>query len=187
MATDALAGRDAPPCIDTHAIFAEESIHAQWPQCIPDDRGVTPERMANILKAAGFRASHTEFNGSAALRSIARGAVFYIRFDRPLESARHFVDLKFVCPLAVAGDLTQAIADSWNRGHVFAPVARYRQLIHFSMDVLSADVLPDLYLHAQCDLWDGWMRDLLAHLRSKGTTPLLHTPLGPVAPLAKSA
>jgi hypothetical protein len=133
--------------------------------------GVTPDRLAAVLQAAGYRATITETNGFFEVKSAAQGLNFFARFGNRAGPEKQFLDFTFFCPLAVNGELSQGILDLWNRSRRFARLTREQQLLVLAMDVLAAGGVPDLYLRAQCELWDGMIRDMIIHLRQSGTTP----------------
>jgi hypothetical protein len=133
--------------------------------------GVTPDRLAAVLQSAGYRATITETNGILEVKSAAQGLNFFARFGNKAGPERQYLDFTFFCPLAVHGELSPSILDIWNRVRRFARLNREQQLLILSMDVLAAGGVPDLYLLAQCELWDGMIRDLILHLRSSGATP----------------
>ncbi len=133
--------------------------------------GVTPDRLAAVLQAAGYRATITETNGFFEVKSAAQGLNFFARFGNRAGPDSEFLDFTFFCPLAVHGELSQGVLDLWNRSRRFARLTREQQLLVLSMDVLAAGGVPDLYLRAQCELWDNMIRDLIIHLRQSGSAP----------------
>ncbi len=133
--------------------------------------GVTPDRLAAVLQAAGYRATITETNGFFEVKSAAQGLNFFARFGNRAGPEAQFLDFTFFCPLAVNGELSQGVLDLWNRSRRFARLTREQQLLVLAMDVLAAGGVPDLYLSAQCELWDNMIRDLIMHLRQSGSAP----------------
>ena len=133
--------------------------------------GVSPDRLAAVLQAAGYRATITETNGFFEVKSAAQGLNFFARFGNRAGPGAQFLDFTFFCPLAVNGELSQGVLDLWNRSRRFARLTREQQLLVLAMDVLAAGGVPDLYLRAQCELWDNMIRDLIIHLRQSGSSP----------------
>ena len=141
--------------------------------------GVTPGRLAAVLQAAGYRATIGETNGFFEVKSAAQGLNFFIRFGNPAGPERQYLDFTFFCPLAVKGELAQAVLDLWNGSRRFGRLTREQQLLVLTMDVLAAGGVPDLYLSAQCELWDGIIRDMILHLRQSGSSPAPASPAEP--------
>jgi len=150
---------------------AAESAHQPTVPAAGTRPGVTPDRLAAVLQAAGYRATITEANGYFEVKSAAQGLNFFARFGNRVGPDAQFLDFTFFCPLAVNGELSQGVLDLWNRSRRFARLTREQQLLFLAMDVLAAGGVPDLYLRAQCELWDNMIRDLIIHLRQSGSAP----------------
>jgi hypothetical protein len=141
--------------------------------------GVSPEQLATVLQAAGYRAQPLELNGLHEIRSAAQGLSFVIRFGNPTGIEKRYFDLTFFCPLALKGELAPGVIDLWNRSRRFARLSREQQLLLLSMDVLAAGGVPDTYLRAQCELWDRMIQDLVLYLRQSGSsTPATAAEIG---------
>lgn len=149
--------------------------------------GVTPERLAQVLQAAGYRATVAETNGIFEVRSAAQGLSFFARFGNRSGVERQFIDFTLFCPLAINGELASGAVELWNRSRRFARLTREQQLLVLSMDVLAAGGVPDTYLRAQSELWDKILRDLILYLRQSGSpTPAASTPEAAGAATASS-
>lgn len=133
---------------------------------------VTLERLAEMLRAAGYRAqTGVDAAERPLLHSAAQGLNFLVCPGNALpQAADQFADFAFNCALRVEGAMRPEAIEDWNRGKRFARLYREGELLVLTMDVMVAGGVSATALQAHCELWDRLLREFLAHLRS---TPML--------------
>jgi hypothetical protein len=127
---------------------------------------ISPEELAEILRAAGYRATMVEQDQLRRVQSAAHGVNFVVGFGNPLAGAPdRYQDLSFYCPLTVRGELPASLFDAWNSGRRFGRLFRQRQFLVLSMDVLIAGGVAETGLRAHCEIWDRLIRELILSLQ----------------------
>lgn len=134
---------------------------------------ISPGEIAEILQRAGYRANVIERDGIAQVHSAAQGLEFFVAFTSsgPVQQARQ-ADLAFHCWLLIRDELPPELIDGWNRSRRFARLFRQGQVLVLTMDILLAGGVSEAHLHAQCELWDRLIRDLVLHVQRSGKVQL---------------
>lgn len=134
---------------------------------------VNPQQLIDVLQQAGFRASEIKNGDAVLIQSAAQGLNFDIRFGATLaDDKQAYTDFAFSCPLQIQGELNPQMIENWNRHRRFARLSQQGQWLVLVLDVLVIGGVSHEWLKAQCELWDGLLREYLRHLQ---------TPVVPVA------
>lgn len=136
---------------------------------------VSIDRLADILKAAGYRVTVAEQNGVVQLMSASQGVGFSVRFGNVAQEAAvstdatavRYLDYTHSCVLQVQGELPMELVASWNRTKRFARLADHGQFLALEMDVIVAGGVTERYLRSTIELWDRLIQELLLHLRNR--------------------
>ncbi|MFM0644648.1 YbjN domain-containing protein [Paraburkholderia bryophila] len=136
---------------------------------------VSIDRLAEILKAAGYRVTVAEQNGAVQLMSASQGVGFSVRFGNAAQDATaatdpaavRYLDYTHSCVLQVQGDLPMELVASWNRTKRFARLADHGPFLALEMDVIVAGGVTGRYLRSTIELWDRLIQELLLHLRNR--------------------
>ncbi|HVE07685.1 MAG TPA: YbjN domain-containing protein [Paraburkholderia sp.] len=154
--------------------------------------GVDP--LADVFKAAGYRVTPAEQNGTVQLMSASQGVGFAVRFGNPGVEAGTFLDFTLSCALQVQGELPAEIVASWNRTKRFARLWEQGQFLVLEMDVVVAGGISERNVRSLIELWDRLIREFLLHLRNRpamaaaeaasGAMPEVSLESGAVAPQA---
>ncbi|WCM18149.1 YbjN domain-containing protein [Paraburkholderia bryophila] len=136
---------------------------------------VSIDRLAEILKAAGYRVTVAEQNGAVQLMSASQGVGFSVRFGNAAQEAAastdatalRYLDYTHSCVLQVQGELPMELVASWNRTKRFARLADHGQFLALEMDVIVAGGVTERYLRSTIELWDRLIQELLLHLRNR--------------------
>ncbi|PQV46079.1 YbjN domain-containing protein [Paraburkholderia sp. BL21I4N1] len=133
---------------------------------------VSIDRLADILKAAGYRVTVAEQNGAVQLMSASQGVGFSVRFGNPVQEASaatvvRYLDYTHSCVLQVQGELPRELVASWNRTKRFARLADHGPFLALEMDVIVAGGVTERYLRSTIELWDRLIQEFLLHLRNR--------------------
>ncbi|MFM0593295.1 YbjN domain-containing protein [Paraburkholderia dilworthii] len=137
---------------------------------------VSIDRLAEILKAAGYRVTVAEQNGALQLMSASQGVGFSVRFGNAVQDAAaaatdpaavRYLDYTHSCVLQVQGELPMELVASWNRTKRFARLADHGPFLALEMDVIVAGGVTERYLRSTIELWDRLIQEFLLHLRNR--------------------
>ncbi|NYH20405.1 YbjN domain-containing protein [Paraburkholderia bryophila] len=137
---------------------------------------VSIDRLAEILKAAGYRVTVAEQNGALQLMSASQGVGFSVRFGNAVQvaaaaatdpAAVRYLDYTHSCVLQVQGELPMELVASWNRTKRFARLADHGPFLALAMDVIVAGGVTERYLRSTIELWDRLIQEFLLHLRNR--------------------
>lgn len=138
---------------------------------------ISPRQLAEILQQAGYRAAEVQHGNSVQIQSAAQGLNFAIAFGNAAPGVEGgFSDFSFSCPLQIQGDLDPQLLESWNSTRRFARLSRQGHWLVLVQDVLIAGGVSPEWLRAQCELWDGILREYLRHLQTPLTPAATATP-----------
>ncbi|MBR8084449.1 MULTISPECIES: YbjN domain-containing protein [Burkholderia] len=138
---------------------------------------VSAERLAEILRRAGYRVTVAEQNGAMQLMSASQGVGFAVRFGNPavgvppaIDAARIvYLDYTLSCVLQVQGELPAELVANWNRTKRFARLASHGAFLALEMDVVVAGGVSERHLRSTVELWDRLIQEFLLHLRNRPT------------------
>lgn len=138
---------------------------------------VSAERLAEILRRAGYRVTVAEQNGAMQLMSASQGVGFAVRFGNPavgvppaIDAARIvYLDYTLSCVLQVQGELPAELVANWNRTKRFARLASHGAFLALEMDVVVAGGVSERHLRSTVELWDRLIQEFLLHLRDRPT------------------
>ncbi|KVS02371.1 YbjN domain-containing protein [Burkholderia vietnamiensis] len=138
---------------------------------------VSAERLAEILRRAGYRVTVAEQNGAMQLMSASQGVGFAVRFGNPavgvppaIDAARIvYLDYTLSCMLQVQGELPAELVANWNRTKRFARLASHGAFLALEMDVVVAGGVSERHLRSTVELWDRLIQEFLLHLRDRPT------------------
>ncbi|MBR8147826.1 YbjN domain-containing protein [Burkholderia vietnamiensis] len=136
---------------------------------------VSDERLAEILRRAGYRVTVAEQNGAMQLMSASQGVGFAVRFGNPavgvppaIDAARIvYLDYTLSCVLQVQGELPAELVANWNRTKRFARLASHGAFLALEMDVVVAGGVSERHLRSTVELWDRLIQEFLLHLRNR--------------------
>ncbi|MGG5540083.1 YbjN domain-containing protein [Burkholderia vietnamiensis] len=136
---------------------------------------VSAERLAEILRRAGYRVTVAEQNGAMQLMSASQGVGFGVRFGNPavgvppaIDAARIvYLDYTLSCVLQVQGELPAELVANWNRTKRFARLASHGAFLALEMDVVVAGGVSERHLRSTVELWDRLIQEFLLHLRNR--------------------
>ncbi|MFP3504634.1 YbjN domain-containing protein [Burkholderia sp. SIMBA_062] len=137
---------------------------------------ISAERLADILRRAGYRVTIAEQNGAMQLMSASQGVGFAVRFGNPAAglvpqgvdaAAIPYIDYTLSCVLQVQGDLPAELVANWNRTKRFARLASHGAFLALEMDVVVAGGVSERHLRSTVELWDRLIQEFLLHLRNR--------------------
>ncbi|WP_322081414.1 YbjN domain-containing protein [Burkholderia sp. BCC1972] len=139
---------------------------------------ISADRLADVLRRAGYRVTAAEQNGTVQLMSASQGIGFVVRFGNPAAplapqgadtplAALPYIDYTLSCVLQVQGDLPAELVADWNRTKRFARLASHGQFLALEMDVVVAGGVSERYLRSTIELWDRLIQEFLLHLRNR--------------------
>ncbi|MFJ3047933.1 YbjN domain-containing protein [Herbaspirillum chlorophenolicum] len=128
---------------------------------------VTPEQIAEAIKAAGCSVTTLEHNGVGHLHSASQGVGFQVLWGNAGAAAGQFIDFTMSCPLRVQGGvLPQGLIAEWHRNKRFARIVEHGEMISMEMDVLVVGGVSQAYLNMTVQLWTQMMGQFFLHLRN---------------------
>lgn len=131
---------------------------------------VSVEHLGEILRAAGYRVTTAEHNGSMQLMSASQGIGFAVRpGNRGVEEGQ-FLDYTLSCALQVQGELPAQIVAEWNRTRRFARLWLQAPFLVLELDVVVAGGVTPRHLRATIELWDRMIQEFLLHLRNPSSS-----------------
>jgi len=137
---------------------------------------ISAERLADILRRAGYRVTVAEQNGAMQMMSASQGVGFAVRFGNPAAglvpqgtdaAAIPYIDYTLSCVLQVQGDLPAELVANWNRTKRFARLASHGAFLALEMDVVVAGGVSERHLRSTVELWDRLIQEFLLHLRNR--------------------
>ncbi|KVF26335.1 bacterial sensory transduction regulator family protein [Burkholderia vietnamiensis] len=136
---------------------------------------VSAERLAEILRRAGYRVTVAEQNGAMQLMSASQGVGFAVRFGNPATGVppavdatqTAYLDYTLSCVLQVQGELPAELVANWNRTKRFARLASHGAFLALEMDVVVAGGVSERHLRSTVELWDRLIQEFLLHLRNR--------------------
>ncbi|WP_446901462.1 YbjN domain-containing protein [Burkholderia sp. YIM B11467] len=139
---------------------------------------ISADRLADVLRRAGYRVTATEQNGTVQLMSASQGIGFAVRFGNPATApapqgtdaeaaAQPYIDYTLSCVLQVQGELPTELVADWNRTKRFARLASHGPFLALEMDVVVAGGVSERYLRSTIELWDRLIQEFLLHLRNR--------------------
>ncbi|AYQ40978.1 hypothetical protein BLA9940_05638 [Burkholderia aenigmatica] len=139
---------------------------------------ISADRLADVLRRAGYRVTAAEQNGAVQLMSASQGIGFAVRFGNPAAvlapqgpdaspAALLFIDYTLSCVLQVQGELPVELVADWNRTKRFARLASHGPFLALEMDVVVAGGVSERYLRSTIELWDRLVQEFLLHLRNR--------------------
>ncbi|QVN21383.1 YbjN domain-containing protein [Burkholderia pyrrocinia] len=139
---------------------------------------ISAERLADVLRRAGYRVTAAEQNGTVQLMSASQGIGFAVRFGNPATAlvphgadaqaaALPYIDYTLSCVLQVQGELPAELVADWNRTKRFARLASHGAFLALEMDVVVAGGVSERYLRSTIELWDRLIQEFLLHLRNR--------------------
>lgn len=144
-------------------------------------RELAPETLRQILLNAGYRAELAAAEAPVLL-SATGGLGFEIRFANPMpDQLGAFADAVFQAVFRVQGELPLALVNTWNATRRFARLCLLKDALVLSMDVNVLGGVAVDHLHAQVEIWDRLVQQLVTDLREE--LPKLARP----APVAEPA
>ncbi|WP_419689678.1 YbjN domain-containing protein [Burkholderia theae] len=139
---------------------------------------ISADRLADVLRRAGYRVTAAEQNGTVQLMSASQGIGFAVRFGNPATApasqgtdaeaaAQPYIDYTLSCVLQVQGELPTELVADWNRTKRFARLASHGPFLALEMDVVVAGGVSERYLCSTIELWDRLIQEFLLHLRNR--------------------
>ncbi|WP_193100232.1 YbjN domain-containing protein [Burkholderia sp. Z1] len=139
---------------------------------------ISADRLADVLRRAGYRVTAAEQNGTVQLMSASQGIGFAVRFGNPATAlapqgtdaeaaAQPYIDYTLSCVLQVQGELPTELVADWNRTKRFARLASHGPFLALEMDVVVAGGVSERYLRSTIELWDRLIQEFLLHLRNR--------------------
>jgi len=127
---------------------------------------VTPEQVADAIKAAGCAVNSIEQDGQVRLHSASHGIGFQVLWGNA-RAPGQYADFTLSCPLRVqGGELPAGLLDSWHRSKRFARVSQHGDFVVLEMDVLVAGGVSADYLFVSLQLWMQMMGQFFVFLRN---------------------
>ncbi|WP_241288747.1 YbjN domain-containing protein [Burkholderia stabilis] len=139
---------------------------------------ISADRLADVLRRAGYRVTAAEQNGAVQLMSASQGIGFAVRFGNPaaalapqagevVAAALPYIDYTLSCVLQVQGELPTELVADWNRTKRFARLASHGPFLALEMDVVVAGGVSERHLRSTIELWDRLIQEFLLHLRNR--------------------
>ncbi|WP_454757618.1 YbjN domain-containing protein [Cupriavidus campinensis] len=127
---------------------------------------VTPEQVADAIKAAGCAVTVIEQEGVPRLHSASHGVGFQVLWGNAAAPGE-YVDFTLSCPLRVqGGTLPEGVVAEWHRSRRFARVAQHGEFVVLEMDVMVSGGVAPTYLGVAMQLWVQMMGQFFLHLRN---------------------
>lgn len=140
---------------------------------------ITPEQIAEAIKAAGCAVTLLEQNGLPMLHSASHGVGFQVLWGNPAATAGQYLDFTLSCPLRVQeGSLPEGLIAEWHRARRFARLVQHGEMISLEMDVMVVGGVGPHYLVTMMQVWMQMMGQLFVYLRNYDGK----SPVPPVAP-----
>ena len=129
-------------------------------------QAVTPEQVADAIKAAGCAVTVIEQEGVPRLHSASHGVGFQVLWGNAAAPGE-YVDFTLSCPLRVqGGTLPEGVVAEWHRSRRFARVAQHGEFLVLEMDVMVSGGVAPTYLGVAMQLWVQMMGQFFLHLRN---------------------
>ena len=127
---------------------------------------VTPEQVADAIKAAGCAVTPVEQEGVVRLHSASHGVGFQVLWGNVAPDGG-YLDFTLSCPLRIQGGrLPESALSSWHRAKRFARVAQHGDFVVLEMDVVVAGGVSANHLALSMRLWTQVMGEYFTHLRN---------------------
>jgi hypothetical protein len=129
---------------------------------------ITPERLGELLQAAGYRVEHRrDDNGTPLIASATGGVSFNVRLgNRAQPPVEGYLDFTYLTVIRFeGGDFPLDRVNEWNRTKRFGRLHRVSDFIVFDMDVIAAAGVTERHLRATLELWDRLIQELMVWLR----------------------
>lgn len=130
---------------------------------------VTPESIAEILRAAGCRVSVTERNGAPQLSSAVQGANFVVRFGNESRQKGSYLDCTFGCAVKTDSPNPPGFVNEWNRTRRFARLWEQDDLMVLEMDLMVAGGIRQQQLGTMIEVWDRLVAEFVDYVRRSRT------------------
>ncbi|KAF1044744.1 MAG: hypothetical protein GAK35_01637 [Herbaspirillum frisingense] len=128
---------------------------------------VTPEQIADAIKAVGCAVTMLEQNGLPMVHSASHGVGFQVLWGNPAAEAGKYIDFTLSCPLRVQeGALPEGLIAEWHRAKRFARLVQHGDMISLEMDVMVVGGVSANYVPMMMQLWTQMMGQLFLHLRN---------------------
>lgn len=127
---------------------------------------VTPEHVADAIKAAGCAVTTTGQEDNVQLHSASHGIGYQVLWGNRLANGQ-YLDFTLSCPLRVqGGTLPAGLLSEWHRTRRFARVAEHGDFVVLEMDVVVSGGVGPEYLPVALQLWTQMMGQYFLHLRN---------------------
>ncbi|OWY30388.1 YbjN domain-containing protein [Herbaspirillum robiniae] len=141
---------------DSNAVAAPELIFT-----------VTPDQIADAIKAVGCAVTMLEQNGLPMVHSASHGVGFQVLWGNASSEAGKYIDFTLSCPLRVQeGALPEGLIAEWHRAKRFARLVQHGDMISLEMDVIVAGGVTPNHLAMTMQLWTQMMGQLFLYLRN---------------------
>lgn len=126
---------------------------------------VTPEKLTEVLQAAGYRVNQTEQNGTIQLLSASQGIGYAVRFGSQASIPGAYIDFTYSCALRIQGMLPAGITELWNATRRFARLSVQSEFLVMDLDITVASGVSAQHLRGNLDLWDRLLQEFIVYLR----------------------
>lgn len=146
--------------------MSKTSNTATTPAAVEILNFVTPEQVADAIKAAGCAVTSTEQDGVTWLHSASHGIGFQVLWGN-VAALGQYADFNLSCPLRVqGGTLPENLLAEWHRTKRFARVAQHGDFVSLEMDVIVAGGISPASLAVSLQLWTQMMGQFFLYLRN---------------------
>jgi len=129
-------------------------------------QAITPDQVADAIKAAGCAVTVIEQEGVPRLHSASHGVGFQVLWGNAAAPGE-YVDFTLSCPLRVqGGTLPEGVVAEWHRSRRFARVAQHGEFVVLEMDVMVSGGVAPAYVGVAMQLWVQMMGQFFLHLRN---------------------
>ncbi|MFT4172316.1 MAG: YbjN domain-containing protein [Rhodocyclaceae bacterium] len=130
---------------------------------------LTPEHVAEAIRAAGCAVTAVTEDGIVRLHSAAHGVGFQVLWGNAAAPGL-YADLTLSCPLRVQGGTLPAnVQDEWHRSKRFARVAIHGDFVVLEMDVIATGGVTTGHVAVMMQLWSQMMGQFFVYLRNLDT------------------
>jgi hypothetical protein len=127
---------------------------------------LTPDHVADAIKAAGCAVTTVTEDGIVRLHSAAHGVGFQVLWGNTVAPGL-YADFTLSCPLRVqGGTLPDDVQDEWHRSKRFARVAIHGDFVVLEMDVIATGGVTTPHVAVMLQLWSQMMGQFFVYLRN---------------------